>query len=51
MLGAVSGESRPDLGVLDRVEITNEEYLRFIHATAHPEPETARLHKERGRSR
>lgn len=39
MLGAGSGNVRAQSGVLDPLEVTNEEYRRFIQATAHPEPE------------
>jgi len=38
-LGVSSANVRAQSGVLDRVEITNEEYLLFIQATGHPEPE------------
>lgn len=38
-LGVVAENPRAESGVLDPVEITNEEYRGFIRATGHPEPE------------
>jgi len=38
-LGATAGTIPAENAVLDPVEITNDEYRRFLHATGHPEPE------------